>query len=585
MKKPREWFKRFLRISFIFAVVAAVLFGPVYFFTSTPAGIRMISEFVLNGLFKEGEFLVSSASGSLREGFILNDIRAVGHSVLPRGGEVLIGTARVKFRGFLWREIDCVISSGMLVVPGQGSVNFQGRIRNGILDLSVDADTVDLGSFSSIPDLPKELRAFSGGITDLELNISGPLNDPVVEGGFALSNLEYSGYFFDKGLCRIKTRMGGLSKTSSAGGSIEFKDVTCFAKDFRDIEVDIGEGSVVFVNDDPGSLIVKVSRAGVRSAVSEPVFFYGEFSAGRLDFNIYSRRVNINILMSLLGLRKMLNGVGADLEDADLYLRGTVDHPEVRGRVRVKQLSYRSFSLVNAPLEIKLAFAKDNGKETVKGEVKVLNGSVAGQSSVVIRLVGEGLVSFTGDGGNPGLNLSGESTVAGTRINAQLRGTLREPDLRLSSTPPMARERLLVMLITGKKWQGADRLLTEGIVSPDLAVDFLDYFVFNGAGSNIARRLGMSGLSVTVDEHRKGFELKKPVHEKVEVGYGIIQTKTQEKNPEVTQKISGEVKVTGAVSVSAERELKQSYENNDPQGESQKQKPKDEVLIKFKKEF
>ena len=140
----------------------------------------------------------------------------------------------------------------------------------------------------------------------------------------------------------------------------------------------------------------------------------------------------------------------------------------------------------------------------------------------------------------------------------------------------------MVMLATGKRWKGAEASLNNAVISPDLTADFIDYFVFGGMGSKIARQFGISDISLKIDKQTTGIGIKKEVSEKAEISYGIEQSQAKEKEPTVTQKVGGEYKITESVSVEAEKELKQDNETEKTQDKAQTD---DKVLIKFKKEF
>jgi hypothetical protein len=138
------------------------------------------------------------------------------------------------------------------------------------------------------------------------------------------------------------------------------------------------------------------------------------------------------------------------------------------------------------------------------------------------------------------------------------------------------------MLATGKKWSGINTVFSKGAIPSDLAVDFIDYFMLGGAGSKISESLGITGFAVTFDEEKKGIEIRKSVSDKAELGYGITQTQNKEEAQEITQKLSGELKVTDTISVSGEKEFKQpgATENS-----SEEQQTNDKIMLKFKKDF
>jgi len=148
----------------------------------------------------------------------------------------------------------------------------------------------------------------------------------------------------------------------------------------------------------------------------------------------------------------------------------------------------------------------------------------------------------------------------------------------------MSEERLMVMLATNTGWKGAEESASRGQISADLTKDFIDYFVFSGSGSKIAKLLGISDVSLTFEKRKKGIAVKKAVSEKLDASYAIEQTQAEEKEEKgtATQKIGGEYKVTEELSIGAEKELKQDSKLDQTQDE---QKTDDRVIFKYKKKF
>ena len=222
-------------------------------------------------------------------------------------------------------------------------------------------------------------------------------------------------------------------------------------------------------------------------------------------------------------------------------------------------------------------------KPYVYGEV-VANGGKLSRLSAEDIILSQSKIYFSGDFHDPRVDINGIAFVERNRIIISLKGTPDNPELKLSSEPVLPQEQLLIMIMTGKKWKGAEVFLGTGIIAPDLAIDFFDYFLLGGNGGKIARKFGIDDFSVKFDEATKGVEVKKVLSDKVGVGYGIEQTQTKiKKDPAIiTQKLSGEYKVTDNISIGAEKELKQESKIEEP---DEKQKTNDKVFIKFKKNF
>jgi hypothetical protein len=308
------------------------------------------------------------------------------------------------------------------------------------------------------------------------------------------------------------------------------------------------------------------------------ILFNGDYTGGLLELNIYAKELSISSLFSSVNLNKPLAKVKGTLEDVDFSLRGPLGKLVFEGGAVFKSLVYGEFSLKETPFSCDFNFTE---YDKAVGSLVLIQGEVSGQSTALIYLERSRIV-FPQGLKNPELDINGFASVGGVKINLFLKGTLDAPDLRLSSIPPLPQERLLVMLITGKEWSGADAVIKNGGISPDLAMDFIDYFLLGSEGGKLARDLGITDFSITMDKDARGVAVKKSVHEKAELGYGILQEEDEREAQDITHKISGEVKVTDCVSVAAEKEIKQV---SSVQGSEEAQKPDDRVMIKFKNTF
>jgi len=408
-----------------------------------------------------------------------------------------------------------------------------------------------------------------------------------------LFGLAYFFLFTTPGSCFvIKWAISRLSKTEKikfqkAQGSI-LKRITLEDVNIREIhvlpknsQVKIQKLEIAFSYTNFSSVTLKVFNGRLLLPESDPILFYGDHEGGLLNFNIYSKNVAISVLASLLTQEKSLASVKGSMQDIDLFCGGTIEDPTIKGTALLGRIDYKSFSLTNAPLVYDILLKNKAVPAQVNGTVLVKRGQITGPGTVFVQLE-ESRLSFSGDYSKPSFDIKGNSTVDKIKIQIVLKGTSDKPELKLSSDPPLPQEQLLVMLVTGKKWGGISSVLSNSVVPPDLALDFIDYFVLGGAGSKIAGKFGITGFSVTLDKAKTGVEVKKSVTDKAEVGYGVIQTQNKERTQEITQRVSGEIKVTDAISVGAEKELKQP---STLEKSAEQQKTNDKVMIKFKKNF
>jgi autotransporter translocation and assembly factor TamB len=377
----------------------------------------------------------------------------------------------------------------------------------------------------------------------------------------------------------IKEVDGNLSQTLS------YKDII-----FEDLEflppgstLKIKELGISFSAFNPSGLNVNIRNGSLIMPNFNTIFFSGAYQGGSLDVNAYSQNVSIKSVLDLFTQSSNLKKISGMIGDLDVYVKGSFLDPQLTGEFKIDTLSRDLFSIANCPVTLDLQLNDIKGKLRISGTILLSNAVVTGPKGTSVNLQ-ESKIMFNGDPGKPSFDLRGDSTIEGAKINIVLKGTLDKPELNLTSEPPLPQGQLLAMLATGKAWKGAEKSLSSGQLSPDLAADFIDYFAFGGMGSRIAKQLGISEISLKFDKETKGIELKKEITSKSGVTYGVEQTQINENDTSVTQKIGAEYQVTESISVEAEREFKQDNTTGQTQ-EQDKAQTEDKVLLKYKKEF
>jgi autotransporter translocation and assembly factor TamB len=223
----------------------------------------------------------------------------------------------------------------------------------------------------------------------------------------------------------------------------------------------------------------------------------------------------------------------------------------------------------------------------IQGDVKIYGSAYLEkgelQTKRVLVKLGKGDLSFSGPWNKPRINLKGDSKVEKTKISIGLKGTIEEPELTLTSEPSYSREKLMIMLATGKSWQSVEDSVDNGLNATALTKDFIDYFFFAGQSNQFAKKFGISEFSVTLDENKKGIAAKKEITDKLEVSYGVEQTTIEGQVGGVSRMLGGEVKVNDQLSVGVERESNKTQSNE--LFEDQINENNDKVMLKYKKSF
>jgi len=574
--------KKFINKSLIFIIgTLMICSGTAYFFFWTTTGGSLVISRVIANLSKAGKIEFRKVKGSIIGKITLEDIRIEGARGLPRDSVVSIARADAWFTKFAKESLRIEFSGGALVLPGSEPINFSGELDKSMLNLSIHASLVNLQYLSGLfPGAPVP-QTISGNLTDLKIKVSGSLKEPEINSVFFFDNVVYENYTIEKGSCAVTASARILKNKTLTQALIVIENMKIGLNNIPESGINIQKTVVEFNTRDISLLSVKVNNGRLTLPAAELILFQGEYINRQFNLNIYSKRISIDSLTLLFARNKSLVPVKGNLADIDLYLKGSMQALVLRGAGLVEKLNYGGFSLIEAPFISDLILKDFAGDVQVNGAVIAKKGKISGLGTAIIRL-DESKLIFSGDPGKPGFDIKGDSTVAKTKIMISLKGMTDNPDLKLFSYPSLPQEQLLAMLITGKEWQGIKTVFSNGALSSDLVIDSIDYFVLGGSGSKIADKFGITGFALTLDKTKKGIELKKSVSDKVEVGYGVVQAQSKEKTEEITQKLSGELKVTDTVSVSAEKELKQA---NRQEKLSAEQKTNDNVMIRFKKNF
>ncbi len=330
------------------------------------------------------------------------------------------------------------------------------------------------------------------------------------------------------------------------------------------------------------------SRAEIRNArlifpkAEYPVVLWGGYRDLSFDVNVYSKNIGVRDMLDLFAEGSDVRNVSGLILDMDSFLKGSWRRPQVRGSFFIDRFLYKEFSLSGCPVsfDVKIEEIKEHPK--AYGEVIFQGGAITSRRAKVVLEGGK--MIFSGNPKTPALHFRGRSEIEGVKINITLKGTMKKPELILSSDPPVSQENLLLMLMTGKRWGVTDTVVSEGKIPIDIARDFVDYFVFSGMGESLSKRLGVDGVSLTYSSGSNELGVSKTIADKVEIHYGIEKPtgSDMEKQTE-THKVGAEVKITDKVSIEAEGQVHQP----DPKAlvTAQQEQKDGKVMLKYKKKF
>lgn len=306
--------------------------------------------------------------------------------------------------------------------------------------------------------------------------------------------------------------------------------------------------------------------------------FYGSFEEGFYDLNIYSNNLNLGELFLLFGDQE-LRRISGSVEEVDIYLKGSFAEPELTGTFSVKRITWKDLSLRDSLVNFDLKLEDTDKQLKIFGSVFLKKGFFSSHRAAVIELQ-EGEIIFRQRPDKPSFDIKATSAVRGVKIKITLKGSIDEPELRLSSSPSLPKQRLLLMLATNRDWPSLDAALLEGEISADIAKDFFDYLVFSEPLAKINQALGVGSISLKYNGQVTGIGTIKDISEATRVSYSLEQMQDKSGERELIQRIGLEHEITNSISLKLKGEVAPEKRN-----EAGEDSLDGEAVLKFKKEF
>jgi len=332
---------------------------------------------------------------------------------------------------------------------------------------------------------------------------------------------------------------------------------------------------------------LNIYNGRLKLSFSDTILFYGEYADRILDLTLYSKRVSAREIIDLFTRRPVLSTLSGVFSDVSICIAGSLSELAAEGSFYIESILKEKFSMVDCPGSLLMYCDNLINVAKLNGEIVLHGGLVSGGKTALIELK-ESKIIFVGDPKRPKLNIRGVAKVEDVAISMVLQGTVNEPKLTLSSNPPLTQELLLVMLATGRAWGSTQGALQSGRMSADLIKDFVDYFLFAGTGSKIAKRFGISDISLIYRNETNTMGLNTSLSDKIKLGYEVESPQEDCKgnvDNTTTHTVKGEVKLTDSISVNAEKQLNQLKTQQFEEEVKQVEEGEEKLYLKFKKKF
>jgi autotransporter translocation and assembly factor TamB len=316
---------------------------------------------------------------------------------------------------------------------------------------------------------------------------------------------------------------------------------------------------------------------------SDPIVISGNYRLGNIACNIYSSNISIEEILTLVP-RKLSSNPKGVIKDIDLYLEGPPQEATVKGTFNIAELVMPKFTISDAPGDLSLVFRRVETGYAPSGMLQVSRGKVTTKTAVL--KLDRSMLTFNGSFAEPAFDIKGTSAIGKTDIDVALLGTPKTPQWKFNSNsnPPIQEEVLMLMFLTGKNLEGVQASVDEKRLTPDLAKDMVDYFLFNGEGGRLAQRLGIKDISIIYEKETAttGIGVKKEVTDFLDLGYQVEQKGVDSQTSDLKHTLGADLKLNKHFSVQVDKEL---YQYHNQERLSEPVKTDDKILLKYKTWF
>ena len=298
---------------------------------------------------------------------------------------------------------------------------------------------------------------------------------------------------------------------------------------------------------------------------SDPVVFTGEVYAGQIKGNLYAGSVDLHAVSCFWAgedLRKNLRGF---ISNVDVAVQGPLVSPRVSGSFLADNIQYKSIFLTDGFSRLDLTLIPALGQIQVKGEM-ILDSGLVNVRRTDLELRTSKFI-FQGDAFNPTIDILLGAKVQDMDIHLTIKGTSLNPQLTVTSDPPMAPQQALQVLFTGNAWTSSTSPFN-GVTSSELAENFLNYSLQN---INDQQDLGV----------------KTKLTDNLKLGVEMDQTPLPpgETSTYYSRKINGEMDMNDYMSLNVSQEV--FPQNRDPSQSAQdaQSAAETEIYLQYKKRF
>jgi hypothetical protein len=573
----------------IFSIAVGFLILGFIVFLSTSKGSTAIAKELIKHYLQVEDITIEDAQGNLFHRLTWRNVTVKHMPKFPVDAVLKMAELHVAPNVIHPRQSHVTVKSGRLFLPQREPVLFDGDYNKEHADLIAMTPLINLqhliGLFPQLQKLPE----LNGLITDVYVKASGPVEHVTLEVNARLKDVAFTEWLIPQGAVSLQSLVNLKEKSLVPAGQADIKDLILRTTFVPEGKLDIQTMTISFSGTKKENVLFNVVNASFSVPNSGPIYLRGTYQNNILNANVYTKWLNVEELFNILNPNNewmWSEKITGMTNDIDLNITGAIFSPTIQGHFKIDQLHRNGFVLADTEgrVDLHISHFPPVKQAQLVGKVFVDQGALASPRSAVIHLHDSHFL-FEGDPKRVKLNLHGESDVDDTHINVSLEGPIEQPELNVLSSPPQQKNVLLVMLLTNQPWKGTQEAFNTGEISPEVAKDFSDYFLFNGQGNVLTQKLGIKDVSFSFEKGKRGVGFKKDIYKNLDATYEVEEATDITAQKTYKQTVGGELKVSPAVSITADKELE--AQNDDTHQITSEDKPvtDSKVMLKIKTNF
>ncbi len=238
--------KKILNFIIIFLLGFLVCGMGFFYFVCTEKGSQIVARQFLSRAFKNPEISFGKMKGHFGMGLKLENLEIKNLEKLPSGNVVRIQELILENPIWDFQKANLVLRNGRIILPHSDPIVFDGNYKEGAVDFSFYARSLDITSFKEIFNMPQMSNSLSGSIGNVDMKLSGTWDEPTVIGDFYVEKFTYQDFALVESPATVNLKFKNQLEGYAPSGTITLNGGRLLAKN---TQVNLQKSTFFITND------------------------------------------------------------------------------------------------------------------------------------------------------------------------------------------------------------------------------------------------------------------------------------------------------------------------------------------------